>query len=44
MADQLTVTDGNTTEQCDVTDTYEYYGTEVAKVSGDTINGFVVVK
>jgi len=45
MSDQdtLTVTDGDTTEECRVLDTYTYRGTEVAEVEGDTLSGFVEV-
>jgi len=41
--DTLTVTDGDTTEDCTVLETYTYYGDEVAKVEGDTLAGFVEV-
>jgi hypothetical protein len=41
--DTITVTNGDTTEECSVLDTYTYYGTEVAKVEGDTLSGFVEV-
>jgi hypothetical protein len=44
MADNtLTVTDGDTTEDCTVLETWTHYGTEVAKVQGDTLSGFVEV-
>jgi hypothetical protein len=43
MSETVTVADGDTVEQCDVEDTYSYYGDVVAKVSGDTISGFVVI-
>jgi hypothetical protein len=43
MAETITVTDGDVEEQCDVVDTWSYYGTEVAQVSGDTLSGFVEV-
>lgn len=39
--DTLTVTDGDTTEDCTVLETYTYYGVEVAEVEGDTLSGFV---
>jgi len=40
--DTLTVTDGDTTEECTVLETYTYYGDEVAEVEGETLVGFVV--
>lgn len=39
--DTLTVTDGDTTEDCTVLETYTYYGDEVAEVEGNTLSGFV---
>lgn len=41
--DTLTVTDGETTEDCTVMETYTYYGDEVAKVEGENLAGFVEV-
>lgn len=41
MAEQLRVTDGDTTEDCTVLETYSHYGHEIAEVEGDTISGFV---
>jgi hypothetical protein len=41
--DTLTVTDGETTEDCTVLETYTYYGDVVVKVEGDELNGFVEV-
>jgi hypothetical protein len=44
MPENITVTDGDVTEVCDIQETYTYYGDTVAKVDGDTISGFVVVE
>lgn len=41
-SETLRVTDGDTTEDCTVLETYTYRGTEVAEVEGNTISGFVV--
>jgi hypothetical protein len=43
MSETVTIRDGDTVETCDVKETYSYYGDTVAKVSGDTISGFVVI-
>jgi hypothetical protein len=43
QGDTLTVTDGDTTEDCTVLETYTYYGDEVAEVEGNTLSGFVEV-
>lgn len=44
MAESLRVTDGDTTEDCTVLETYTHYGVEVAEVEGETIDGFVGVE
>jgi hypothetical protein len=44
MPENITVTDGDVTEVCDIQETYTYYGDTVAKVDGDTINGFVQIE
>lgn len=44
MPENITVTNGDVTEVCDVQETYTYYGDTVAKVDGDTINGFVQIE
>lgn len=41
--DTLTVTDGDTTEECTVLETWTHYGNEIAKVQGDALSGFVEV-
>lgn len=43
VEDTITVTNGDTTEQCDVIETYSHYGNEIAEVEGDTLDGFVEV-
>lgn len=42
-SETLTVTDGETTENCTVLETYSHYGVEIAEVEGETISGFVEV-
>lgn len=39
--DTIAVTNGDTTEQCDVIETYSHYGTDVAEVEGTELSGFV---
>jgi len=41
VSQTVEVTDGGTVEECDVQETWTYYGDTVAKVEGDTISGFV---
>jgi len=43
MEDTITVTNGDTTEECTIEDTFTHGHSKVHKVNGDTLFGFVEV-
>jgi hypothetical protein len=43
MVETIPVTDGTTTEHCEITETYTHRGDEFAKVEGNELSGFVEV-